>query len=130
MTYAQFLKCFRGSKLGVLVADAPDGATGDYVTTAERPFSLATTTHGGGRTMLLAFADPEQFARRFGVPFNATIMGKDLLATVLLNPECEGVLVNSATAEVSIVIDRATVESQVAMGLHHTPKQKAWWQFW
>lgn len=58
--------------------------------------------------MALAFADPAAFAARLGRPFNAELTGEALLATVLLNPECAGVLVNSALAEVSVVIDRGT----------------------
>jgi hypothetical protein len=63
--------------------------------------------------MVLAFADPEAFAARFGRRFNAVIAGEAVLATVMLNPNCAGVLVNSALSETSVVIDRATVESLV-----------------
>lgn len=51
--------------------------------------------------MALAFAGPAASAARFGRRFNAAWVGEALLATVLLNPEGAGVLVNSALAEVS-----------------------------
>jgi hypothetical protein len=99
--------------LGVVAVGVAAGVAGDLVSTNERPFSVGLTTHAGGRRMALAFADPIAFSRRFGRPFNAAISGEALLATVLLNPACEGVLVNSALAEVSVVIDRATAERAV-----------------
>ena len=81
--------------------------------------------------MALAFADPAVFVRRFGRRFNAEMAGEALLATIVLNPECEGILVNSALAEISVVIDRMAAESLA----HPTsgelqPKRKSWWQFW
>lgn len=110
-TWASFLDGFRTSQVGVLALGVPVGTVGDFVSTAEQPMSVGLTTHAGCRQMALAFADPEVFAARFGRPFNAAISGEALLATVLLNPECAGVLVNSALAQVSVVIDRAMTES-------------------
>ena len=78
--------------------------------------------------MVLAFADPEAFARRFGRPFNGGMTGAALLAAVLANPECAGVLVNSALAEVSVAIDRPTAEALVRAG--RPPAPKPWWRFW
>jgi hypothetical protein len=95
-----------------------------FVTTAEQPLSVGSTLHVGGRPMVLAFADPEAFAARFGQPFNASLAGEVLLATVLLNPDCAGVLINSALAEVSVVIDRATAES-LALPASERPADKS-----
>lgn len=79
--------------------------------------------------MVLAFADPEAFAARFGPRFNSTIAGEALLAAVLFNPECNGVLVNSALAEVSVIIDRATAESLLRPAGERAAA-KPWWRFW
>ncbi len=79
--------------------------------------------------MVLAFADPKAFAVRFGRSFNAALVGEALLATALLNPECAGVLVNSALAEVSVVIDRATADAMVRPSRGQTDA-KPWWRFW
>ena len=94
----------------------PVDASDKFVTTADRSVSVDMTLHAEGRPMALAFADPEAFAVRFGRQFNAKVVGDALLATVLFNPECAGVLVNSALAEVSVVIDRTTAESLTRTG--------------
>jgi hypothetical protein len=129
-SFSQFLDGFRGSRLGVIAAGVPAGVS-EFVSTAEQSVSIGMTQHAGGRRMALAFADPVAFARRFGCPFNAEISGEALLATILLNPECEGVLVNSALAEVSVVIDRVTAESVTrSAGGGVQPGRKPWWRFW
>ncbi|MCE9531485.1 MAG: SseB family protein [Planctomycetes bacterium] len=128
-TWARFLNAFRESQVGVVAVGVPSGAAGEFVSTAERPFSVGLTRHAGGRPMALAFADPMAFAARFGRPFNAALVGHALLSTVLLNPECDGVLVNSALAEVSVVIDRSTAVS-LAQAKSEPPAAKPWWRFW
>jgi hypothetical protein len=127
-SWGRFLDAFQVSEVGVHVVGAPAGVAGEFVTTADRPVSVGLTRHAGGRPMALAFADPEAFARRFGRPFNGGMTGAALLATVLANPECAGVLVNSALAEVSVVIDRPTAEALVRTG--RPPVGKPWWRFW
>jgi hypothetical protein len=128
-SWAPFLDKFRKSQVGVVAVGVPAGSAGEFVSTADQPVSVGLTRHAGGRPMALAFADPEAFAARFGRPFNAALAGEALLATVLLNPECAGVLVNSALAEVSVVIDRATAESLVRPATKQ-PTDKPWWRFW
>lgn len=128
-TWAEFLEGFRKSQVGVVAMGLPNGTTGEIVTTADLPMSVGLTKHAGGRLMALAFADPAAFAKRFGRTFNAALVGNALLATVVLNPECAGVLVNSALAEISIVIDRSTAESIVRKASQHQAA-KPWWGFW
>jgi hypothetical protein len=130
-SYARFLDGFRGAMLGVVAAGLPKGAAGEVVSCASQPVSVGMTQHAGGRPMVLAFADPVAFARRFGAQFNAEISGEALLATALLNRECQGVLVNSALADVSIVIDRVTAESLTRpAGDSRQSGRKPWWKFW
>ncbi|HWN99979.1 MAG TPA: hypothetical protein VNS63_12005, partial [Blastocatellia bacterium] len=130
-SFARLLGGFRSSMVGVIAVGFPAGAGGGYVSTAEQPISVGLTRHASGRSMVLAFADPAAFARRFGRPFNGEIAGEALVATVLLNPGCEGVLVNSALAEVSVTIDRATCESlaRPAVGSEQ-PARRPRWRFW
>jgi hypothetical protein len=127
--WRQFLDKFRASEVGVFAVGAPAGTTGKFVTTADQPVSVAFTRHAGGRPMVLAFADPEAFAARFGRRFNATMAGQAAIATAVLSPDCAGVLVNSALAEVSVVIDRATAESLVRPP-GERQRAKPWWRFW
>src|SRR5262249_30563499 len=108
--YMRCLEEFRHSSVGVIALGAPGGAVGEFQSTSEHPISLGQTTHAGGRAMILAFADPPAFARRFGREFNAEIAGESLLETVFINPPLHGVLVNSAKEKRSLVIDRRTVE--------------------
>lgn len=127
--WGRFLDGFRKAQLGVVAIGDTPSAAGEFVTTRERPVAVGLTRHANGRRMALAFADPEAFAAQFGPRFNATMAGEALLAAVLFNPECEGVLVNSALAEVSVIIDRATAESL----LRHAGERaaaKPWWRFW
>jgi hypothetical protein len=95
-THARFVEAFRRSRLGVVAVGVPEGTTGDVVSTSQNPVAVGMTQHAAGRPMALAFADPAAFAQRFGQRFNAEMAGESLLATVLHNPGCEGVLVNSA----------------------------------
>jgi hypothetical protein len=128
-SYAQFLDGFRKALVGVCATGMPAGTVGDFVSTADCPIKVDSTEHAGGRPMVLAFADPEAFAARFGQQINAQMVGESLLATVLLNPDCAGVLVNSALAEVSLAIERATVESLVRPASDR-PAAKPWWRIW
>jgi SseB protein N-terminal domain len=128
-SWNQFLDGFRKSQVGVVASGVPAGAVGEFVSTVDQPLSVGITLHAGGRPMVLAFADPKAFSVRFGRSFNAALVGEALLATALLNPECAGVLVNSALAEVSVVIDRATAEAMVRPSCGQTDA-KPWWGFW
>ncbi|HEX7314380.1 MAG TPA: SseB family protein [Pyrinomonadaceae bacterium] len=128
--WARFVEAFRTSQLGVMVSGASEYPSGTFVVTEDQPMSVGLTTHAGGRPMVLAFADPAAFERRFGRQFNALMTGDDLLATALANPACAGVLVNSALAEISVVIDRATAESLARAGGGAGAKGKPWWRFW
>jgi hypothetical protein len=117
--YQRFLTAFRRARVGVFVLGLPEGATGEFVTTKEHPVSLGMTNHGDGRSRAMVFADPPTFAQKFGQKFNAEMSAEELLAAALSNPACEGVLVNSATAEVSVVISRQTAAA--LLGVPETP---------
>jgi hypothetical protein len=128
-TWTRFLDGFRNSQVGVVAVGVVGGVAGEFLSTADRPVSVGLTRHVSGLPMALAFADPEAFAARFGRPFNAALIGETMLATVLLNPDCAGVLVNSALAEVSVVIDRATAQLLVRSAGERSAA-KPWWRFW
>lgn len=110
-SYARFLEVFRSAKVGVMASGAPAGTSGDFQATSENPISVGSSKDSGGQPVVLVFADPHAFSLRFGMCFNAEILGESVLETVKLNVDCHGVRVNSATAKVSILIDRRTVES-------------------
>jgi len=124
-----FLTVFRSSVVGTMAIGAPEGDVGEFTSSAARPVSVGLTNHAGGKPMVLAFADPEAFAAKFGRPFNAGISGEALLQTALLNPDCQGVLVNSALAEISVGIDRSTIEALTSAPGQQS-KSKPWWKFW
>ena len=131
--YARFLDLFCCSRLGVIAVGIPEGTKrgDDIKSTADHPIGLGTTQHAGGREMVLAFADPAVFEKRFGQRFNAAIDGEELLESALANPNCHGILINSATAEVSAVIRRDVIE-QLLSGRRTTNQKsaRAWWKFW
>jgi hypothetical protein len=121
-SWARFIDAFRKSQVGVVALGVPADAVGEFVNTADQPVSVGQA-RTGDRHMVLAFADPEAYAARFGRRFNATLTGEALLATVLLNPDCAGVRVNSALAKLSVLIERATIKSLVRA-------RQPWWRLW
>ena len=130
-SYFEFLQEFRRSNLGVIAQGSPAGKAGPVQSTAENPISLGSTEDTEGRSVLLAFADPPAFAQRFGMQFNAAISGEALLQTALSSPSCHGIRVNSAKRELSLIIDRKTVQRLLRGGA--APAQgsrKPWWKFW
>jgi hypothetical protein len=129
-SFARFVEAFRSSIVGVVALGIPDGAVGTFVSTAEQPVKIGSTKHGGP-VRTLAFADPPAFARKFGRRFNAEISGEAVLATVLLNPESEGILVNSAKEEVSLIIHRKAIQSLLGSSSGtELPSTRPWWKFW
>lgn len=124
--YAAFLDAFLISKLGVHAVGVSLGATGEFVSTARHPVSL-----GQDGQFILTYADPAAFAARFGKRFNAEMWGETILNCVVHSPECEGVLVNSALTELSLIIDRPTIIPLMHnRKLTHPLVQRPWWQFW
>lgn len=115
-TWMWFLDAFQVAELGVHVVGVPSGVVGKHVSTDDQPLSVGITKLSDGLLVILSYADPVAYVRRFGQPFNGGMIGSELLHTALANPECDGVLVNSALADVSVLIDRATAEALVRNG--------------
>ncbi len=104
-TYDRFVAMFRTSTIGVVAAGMTKPDADGRLITAEG-FGVGRTTFNDGRERIMAFADPEVFLRRFGPRFNAGVPGEVLLRMAADDPECEGILVNSALEEVSIIISK------------------------
>jgi hypothetical protein len=102
-SYDRFVELFRRSVVGIMVDGMP-GVDEELASAGE--LSARSTTHGDGRSRILAYADPEVFLVNFGARFNAGVPGEILLGMAAADPECAGVLVNSATQEISLVITR------------------------
>ena len=126
VNFGWFVEEFRKSKVGVFATGMSAGQTGEFVSTDARPLFLSSGDIAGDR-FLRAFADPVEFARQFGKPFNAEAFGDALIATAMHNPACEGIQVNSAITESSIIIERQTLE--VITG-KSKPTDRPWWKFW
>ncbi|MGW0591814.1 SseB family protein [Streptosporangium sp. NPDC002607] len=109
-TYAAFVEMFRNSVIGIIGVGLlePDGRAGEG-------FSASQTTHGDGRPRILTFADPEVASQAPGSQCNVGIPGAVLLRMAAEDPSCEGILVNSATKLISIIISRASA-SAIAQG--------------
>ena len=98
-SFADFLKAFRCAVVGVMALGIPPGTVGDFISTPEHPpTSLGSSPDSEGRGMVLAFADPDAFVQTFGAVFNAKMSGEAVLQTVVFNPACYGLRVNSAKA--------------------------------
>jgi len=112
-TYEQFLGVFLNSQLGVIVQGAPEVASGQYVA-GKNELGVAMSIAPDGKRMLLACADRTIFARRFKQPFNAEVGAAALLKIAWSNPDCEGIMVNSAASEHRIVIPRKDIAELIA----------------
>ncbi|MCP2329372.1 hypothetical protein HDA40_007879 [Hamadaea flava] len=110
--YDRFLAVFRVSTVGVMMngTPVPDGR-GGFV--AGGDMTVGSTQHGG-RTRILAYADPEIFLRTYGPQFNAGLSGEVLLQMAAGSADGDGILVNCATSETSVAIDRATAQALVS----------------
>jgi hypothetical protein len=130
-TYARFLDVFMQSSLGVIVTGLPPGASGAVQVKGDG-VGCAKGQTPDGRVMLLACADRAVFVTRFDRPFNAEIEAASLMNVVMTNPDCAGIMINSATSEHTIVVERATIARLMGpAGPAPTPsKNKPWWRFW
>lgn len=109
-----FHAAFLRSRLGVVASGIPPEAGGAYRVAAGDHVGLARAATPDGRVMLLACADRETFIQRFHARFNAEMLGRELAVTALANPDCQGILVNSAASFESLAIDRAQLAALLA----------------
>ncbi|WP_051753627.1 hypothetical protein [Streptosporangium amethystogenes] len=70
---------------------------------------------GDGRPRILTFADPEVASQAPGSRCNVGASGAVLPRMAAEDPSCEGILVNSATKLISIIISRASAPA-IAQG--------------
>ncbi|SCL19753.1 hypothetical protein GA0074692_0696 [Micromonospora pallida] len=128
-SYERFLSLFRTSTVGIVATGAPVHATdGHFI--ADGNLGAGRTTHGDGRPRVLAYADPEAALRNFGPRFNAGVSGEVLLQIAATDPECEGILVNSAIREISLIIGKPTAQSPLAPAATDAPDRRSWWKRW
>lgn len=125
-TYDRFLALFRDSVIGIVGIGTVTHDEQDQAVTGSG-FAAGRTTHGDGKPRILAFADPDAASQAPGSQCNAGISGRVLLQMAAADPDCMGVLVNSATHPISLVISKATAESLVGAAAT-TPRRKPWWK--
>lgn len=125
-SYERFLARFRDSTVGIAASGTPVmDASGRLV--AGGDFGAGSTTHGDGKARILTFADPEAALRNFGPRFTAGVPGAVVLQMAATGTDCHGILVNSATAEISLVISKSTAQSLVASADEPAPPRRRWW---
>ncbi|MDR7274807.1 SseB family protein [Catenuloplanes atrovinosus] len=103
--WARFVAVFRNSIVGAVGAGPVSGGR------SGAGFGVGRTTHGDGLPRILTFADPPVYARTFGQHFTVGVPGSVLLEMAAGDPDCAGILVNSATSETSVVITREAAEA-------------------
>jgi hypothetical protein len=118
-SYERFLVLFRDSTVGIVGVGLPEPVTGGRVVAgghvvADGGIGAGRTSFGDGRPRLLAFADPESVLDDPGRRFNAGLSGEVLLRMAAADPECEGILVNCAVREISMIISKSTAEALLA----------------
>ncbi|GGN65100.1 hypothetical protein GCM10010112_26040 [Actinoplanes lobatus] len=125
-TYGRFVALFRTSTVGVVVAGTPVQDNQGRLM-SDGTLRVGRTAYGDGQSRILTFADPEAFIRNYGPRFNAGVSGEDLLRIAASDPECRGILVNSAIEENSIVIDRETAAALTQPPSN--PRKSLWGRF-
>lgn len=111
--YEAFLRVFLGSQLGVILTGIPQGVAGQYVAGKNELHAAMSVAPDGKRT-LLACADRAVFIQRFKQSFNAEMSALALLQMAWSNPDCEGIMVNSAASEHRVVIPRNHIAALIA----------------
>ena len=111
--YQQFLQVFLDSRLGVIVQGIPQGTSGQYVA-GKNELTAAMSIAPDGKKTVLACADRAIFVQRLPQSFNWEIDAATLLKIAWSNPDCEGIMVNSAESEHRIVIPRRDIAELMA----------------
>ena len=111
--YEQFLRVFLGSQLGVIVHGIPEHTSGQY-SAGRNELTVAMSVAPDGKKTVLACAERAIFVQRFPQPFNAEVGASALLNIAWSNPQCEGIMVNSAASEHRIVIPRKDIADLIA----------------
>lgn len=111
--YEQFLRVFLGSQLGVIVQGIPARVSGQY-TAGKNELTVAMSIAPDGKKTVLASAERAIFVQRFSQAFNAEVGAAALLNIAWSNPECEGIMVNSASSENRVVIPRKDIAQLIA----------------
>jgi hypothetical protein len=119
-SYERFLALFRASVIG-FVADGAVTQDAQGRSVAGNNLRAGKTTHGDGRSRLLAYADPEAALRNFGPRFNTGMAGEVLLRMAASDPGGEGILVNSATQEISLIVSRPTAQFLASQSATEAP---------
>lgn len=109
-SYDRFLALFRASTIGIVAVGTPMQDSQSQIR-ADGSLGAGRTTYGDGRPRILAYADPEAALRNFGPRFNAGLSGEVLLQMAAVDSESEGILINSATREISLIIEKSTAWS-------------------
>ncbi len=129
--YDDFLRLLAGAGVGVCAVGVPPELVGRTINHTPPGVTLGSTSHGG-KSRILAYADPKEFIRKFGGQCNGEMPGSELFRVVLHNPDCGGILLNSALKEISFPVEREDIERFVATS--SKPKQEsqkhAWWRRW
>jgi hypothetical protein len=92
------LGVFLSSQLGVIVQGTPAGASGQHKA-GKHELTVAMSIAPDGKKTVLACAERAIFVQRFPQPFNGEVSAATLMNIAWANPECEGIMVNSATSE-------------------------------
>lgn len=111
--YQQFLRVFLDSRLGVIVQGIPQGTSGQHLA-GKNELTVAMSIAPDGKKTVLACAERAIFVQRFPQSFNGEVDAAALLKIAWSNPDCEGIMVNSATSEHRIVIPRIDIAELIA----------------
>jgi hypothetical protein len=134
--YAHVLDELLRSKLGVIAVGLPAGVSPGTDIVADGSISCALVPdprHPDAPKLLLACAEAAVFRTRFDQGFNAEVDAAAVMAIVIANRACGGVLVNSAVSKHSAVVDRATIERLRRGDLPADvarPARRPWWKRW
>ena len=110
--WTDFVERLRFAQLGVVAQGMPSHFTTYRVRASEVGLGKTRTPNG---LMVLAAADPDVYRMRYPAqPFNATMHAVSMFRTALANPDCAGVLINSAASALSLPLSRDQIVEIVA----------------
>ena len=94
----------------------PHGTSGQYVAGKDE-LTVALSSTPDGKKMVLACADRAAFVQRFAQPFNTEVGAAALLKIAWSNPDCQGIVVNSAASQHRILIPRKDIGELIARSI-------------
>lgn len=116
-------KLFPDTDFGVIVIGLPNLAPGSKYKATQNELTISSVIGPNGKDMIKACADPDLFIKNFKENITATMTGRELIDMIMRIPDCDGVLICSATSFNSYPILKERFPSLIK-------EKRKWYKFW